>query len=95
MAKDVFIPGTELEDAKKTITFVHDNIDLDSNHFDFQAAFGSGRLHDSAQGYEDAWNDGREQVRREIEGVRDAIGNILDTMKKTDDDAAASLSKDQ
>ena len=95
MAADVFVPGTELEDAKKMISFDHDNIDLDANQFDFRAAFGSGRLYDAAENFEDAWNDGREQVSREIDGVRDAIGKVLDTMDKTDTDAAANLSQGQ
>lgn len=64
MAHDAVIPGTELEDAKNLISIVHDNIDLDPSQLDLEGAFRSGRLHDSAQSYEDAWNDGREGSAR-------------------------------
>ncbi|WP_329295659.1 hypothetical protein [Streptomyces sp. NBC_01455] len=39
MASDIYIPGDELMEAQKMLDFVHDNIDIGHNHFDFGAAF--------------------------------------------------------
>jgi hypothetical protein len=95
MAADVNIPGDELEEAKKNLTFVHDYIDIGNNTFDFDAAFGPELSRGSAQHFEDRWSDGRHQLKKEVEGVRDAIGNILDSFAKTDQDAAQSLDQGQ
>jgi hypothetical protein len=91
MAGDVNIPGDELEEAKRNLISVHDNIDIDHYTFDFDAAFGPELSRGSAQHFEDRWNDGRYQLKKQVEDVRDAIGNILDSFDKTDQDAAQNL----
>jgi hypothetical protein len=91
MAEDVYIPGDDLEEAKQNLTAVHDQIDLDHHTFDFDAAFGPELGRGSAQHFEDRWSDGRYQLKKQIEGVRDEISNILDTFDKTDQDAAQGL----
>jgi hypothetical protein len=91
MASDVNIPGDDLQDAQNTLTFVHDNIDLGPNQFDFDATFGPDLSRGSAQNFEDRWADGREQLRDQVQGVSDAIGNILDSFDKTDQDAVQNL----
>ncbi|GAA2677506.1 MULTISPECIES: hypothetical protein [Actinoplanes] len=95
MADDVNIPGTELKEAQDMLTFVHDFIDIGNHTFDFDAAFGRGQLRGAAQHFEDRWNDGRFQLKRQIVGVRDAIGSILDAFEKTDQDAAKNLDEGQ
>ena len=92
MAEDVFIPGDDLQTAEDTMKFIDDFIDIDRNQFDFDSAFGPGRLLDSANNFENKWNDGRGQLKKEIGGVKDAIANILDSFSKTDQDAAGNLS---
>ncbi|MFE9848697.1 hypothetical protein ACFYPN_07770 [Streptomyces sp. NPDC005576] len=71
--------------------FVHDFIDIDRNTFDFDAAFGPELARGAAQNFEDRWNDGKSRLRKQVEGIKDAIDNILETMAKTDQDAAAHL----
>lgn len=95
MAEDVNIPGDELKAAQDNLTFVHDFIDIGHHTFDFDAAFGHGKLRGSAQHFEDKWEDGRFQLKKQVEGVRDAIGSILDTFDKTDQDAASNLNDGQ
>ena len=82
---------SELKEAQDMLTFVHDFIDIGHHTFDFDAAFGRDRLRDAAQNFEDRWEDGRFQLKRQVIGVRDAIGSILDSFAKTDQDAAQNL----
>ncbi|MCI3278739.1 hypothetical protein [Streptomyces cylindrosporus] len=91
MASDVNIPGSELEEAKNMLAFVHDNIDIGHHTFDFDAAFGPELSHGSAQNFENKWEDGKHQLQKQVQGIRDAIGNILDSFEKTDQDAVANL----
>ncbi|SDT54736.1 hypothetical protein [Actinoplanes derwentensis] len=91
MAGDVNIPGDELREAREMLTFVHDFIDIGRNTFDFDAAFGRDELRGAAQNFEKRWDDGRFQVKRQVVGIRDAIGNILDSFEKTDRDAVQNL----
>ena len=95
MAEDVNIPGDELKQAQEMLTFVHDFIDIGHHTFDFDAAFGRGRLRGSAQHFEDKWEDGRFQLKRQIKGIRDAVGSILDSFEKTDQDAVQNLDDGQ
>jgi hypothetical protein len=95
MAGDINIPGDELREAQDNLTFVHDFIDIGHNTFDFVAAFGPELARGAAQNFENKWQDGQTQLKKQIVGVRDAIGNILDTFEKTDQDAAANLSDGQ
>ena len=94
MATDVNIPGDELARAQDTLTFVHDFIDLEGDAFDFEAALGPALANGSAGEFDQAWEDGRFQLRRQITGVRDAIGKVLDQFEKIDDEAAASLDQE-
>jgi hypothetical protein len=91
MAGDVYVPGDDLKQAQDMLTFIHDFIDIGHHTFDFDAAFGRELSHGAAQHFEDRWSDGRYQLKKQVEGVRDAIGNILDSFDKTDQDAAQSL----
>ncbi|MFI7601319.1 hypothetical protein [Actinoplanes sp. NPDC049681] len=95
MAADVHIPGSELKEAQDMLTFIHDFIDVGPHRVDFAAAFGRGRLAGAAGHFDDRWNDGRFQLRRQVVGVRDAIGSILDAFGKTDQDAARNLDDGQ
>lgn len=89
------MPGDELKQAQDMLIFVHDFIDIGHHTFDFDAAFGRELSRGAAQHFEDRWSDGRYQLKKQIEGVRDAIGNILDSFDKTDQDAAQSLNDGQ
>jgi hypothetical protein len=91
MAGDVYVPGDDLKQAQDMLTFIHDFIDIGHHTFDFDAAFGRELSRGAAQHFEDRWSDGRYQLKKQVEGVRDAIGNILDSFDKTDQDAAQSL----
>lgn len=91
MASDVFIPGNELEEAQNMLGFVHDFIDIGHNTFDFDAAFGPELSRGAAQNFENRWEDGKHQLQKQVEGIREAIGNILETVAKTDRDAVAHL----
>ncbi|KAB1139424.1 hypothetical protein F7R91_40000 [Streptomyces luteolifulvus] len=91
MASDVNIPGEELQAAQDMLGFVHDFIDIGRDTFDFEAAFGRELGRGRAQDFEDKWEDGKQQLRRQVKGVRDAIGSILDAFEKTDQDAVANL----
>jgi len=92
LAQDVNIPGTELEDARDMLTFVHDFIDIGHHTFDFDRAFGGRtRLRSAAQHFENKWNDGQFQLKRQIVGIRDAIGSIIDSFEKVDQDAVSKL----
>ncbi|WP_101948713.1 hypothetical protein [Mycobacterium sp. 3519A] len=91
MASEVNIPGNELKEAQDMLGFVSDNIDIDRNTFDFDGAFGRELSRGSAGNFEKKWNDGKTQLKKEVKGIRDAIGNILDSFEKTDADAASNL----
>ncbi|MFC4031728.1 hypothetical protein ACFO3J_09580 [Streptomyces polygonati] len=95
MAQDVNIPGDELLEAQNMLGFVHDFIDIGHHTFDFDAAFGPELSHGSAQNFENKWNDGKQQLRKQVQGVKDAIGSILDAFAKTDQDAVQNLSDGQ
>ncbi|GGN94899.1 hypothetical protein GCM10011579_094920 [Streptomyces albiflavescens] len=91
MASDVNIPGNELQEAQDMLGFVHDFIDIGHNTFDFEAAFGTELGRGAAQNFENKWEDGQQQLRKQVQGIRDAIGSILDAFEKTDQDAVANL----
>jgi hypothetical protein len=91
MASDVNIPGDELKEAQDMLGFVSDNIDIDRNKFDFEATFGHELAKGSSGNFEKKWSDGKVQLKKEVKGIRDAIGNILDSFEKTDQDAASNL----
>jgi hypothetical protein len=91
MADDVHVPGNELEQAQQMLDFVHDHIDIGRHTFDFDATFGPELSHGSAQHFEKKWEDGKTQLKKQITGIRDAIGNIVDSMDKTDRDAVSNL----
>ncbi|GAB3276068.1 hypothetical protein [Kineosporia babensis] len=95
MASDINIPGDELREAQNNLTFVHDFIDIGNNTFDFVAAFGPELGRGAAQNFENRWDDGQTQLKKQIVGVRDAIGSILDSFEQTDRDAAANLDAGQ
>ncbi|MFD0310048.1 hypothetical protein [Streptomyces sp. NPDC127119] len=87
---DIFIPGTELDEVRRSLGIVMDNIDIGNAGIDFERALGY-PLVDAARNFEDRWSDGRTQVRREAKGIRDAAENINDQFTRTDNDAAANL----
>ncbi|MEU3979413.1 hypothetical protein AB0F77_04755 [Streptomyces sp. NPDC026672] len=92
MASDVNIPGSELKEAQEMLGFVHDFIDIGHHTFDFEAAFGPElSRHGSAQNFENKWEDGKHQLQKQVVGIRDAIGSILDSFEKTDQDAVSNL----
>lgn len=91
MAQDIVIPGDELREAQNMLGFVHDYIDIGHHTFDFDAAFGRELSKGSAQNFENKWEDGKNQLKKQIKGVKDAIGSILDSFEKTDQDAVAHL----
>ncbi|MDX3053967.1 hypothetical protein PV394_02235 [Streptomyces sp. NE06-03E] len=91
MASDVSIPGDELREAQDMLGVVHDLIDIGRNTFDFDAAFGRELSRGGARNFESRWEDGKFQLKRQIVGVKDAIGSIVDAFEKTDQDAAAHL----
>ena len=93
---DQWIWGDELREAQDMLNFVHDYIDIGHHTFDFESAFGPElAVHGSAQNFENKWEDGKNQLKKQIEGIRDAIGNILDSFEKTDQDAASNLDDGQ
>lgn len=73
------------------LDLVHDQIDIGHHTFDFDAAFGRELSRGAAQHFENKWNDGKKQLKKQITGIRDAIGSILDSMNKTDQDAVSNL----
>jgi hypothetical protein len=91
MASDVNIPGSELKEAQDMLGFVHDFIDIGHNTFDFDAAFGPELSKGAAQNFENKWDDGKGQLRKQVLGIKDAIGSILDSFEKTDQDAVSNL----
>lgn len=95
MAQEVNVPGDELREAQDMLGFVHDNIDLGQHTFDFDAAFGRQLSQGAAQNFENKWADGKYQLQKQVQGVKDAIGSILDSFEKTDQDAAANLDDGQ
>ncbi|MEU4172817.1 hypothetical protein AB0F46_38785 [Streptomyces sp. NPDC026665] len=91
MATDINIPGDELREAQNMLGFVHDLIDIDRHTFDFDAAFGRDLSRGAARHFEKKWDDGKKQLKRQVKGVREAIGSILDSFEQTDRDAVANL----
>lgn len=94
MASDVYIPGDDLKQAQDMLGFINDFIDVSPNAFDFDGAFGPELSHGSAEHFEKKWQDGKIQLKKEMQGVKDAIGSILDAFEKTDQDAVSNLSTD-
>lgn len=94
MANDVNIPGDQLREAQDMLGFVHDFIDIGHHTFDFDAAFGPELSDGSAQNFENKWEDGKGRLKKQVKEISDAIGSILDSFEKADQDAAANLSSD-
>ncbi|MFJ9632433.1 hypothetical protein ACIQPR_13505 [Streptomyces sp. NPDC091280] len=91
MASEVNIPGSELKEAQDMLGFVHNFIDIGHTTFDFDAAFGPELARGSAQNFEDRWNDGKGRLQKQVLGIKDGIGSILDAFEKTDLDAVSNL----
>ncbi|GHH88966.1 hypothetical protein GCM10018793_70540 [Streptomyces sulfonofaciens] len=92
MPSDIFIPGDELDAARQALGFVHDNIDIGHHTFDFEKAFGPELAgHGSAQNFENKWQDGKQQLRKQVEDLKKAMDSIMDSFTKTDNDAVANL----
>ncbi|MFQ6144463.1 hypothetical protein ACLMNJ_15510 [Streptomyces seoulensis] len=92
MASDISIPGEELQQVRDLLSRVHDHIDTGRDSFDFDRALGPRSSdHRAAQHFESKWNDGKHQLQKQIQSVGDAVGNILDSFQKADQDAAANL----
>jgi hypothetical protein len=91
VASDIYIPGDELTETHDMLGFVHDFIDIGHNTFNFDAGFGPELSRGAAQNFEDRWEDGKHQLQKQVEGIRDAIDDILTSIAKTDQDAAAHL----
>lgn len=92
MSGDIFIPGDELDAARQALGFVEDNIDIGHHTFDFEKAFGpelSG--HGAAQNFENKWNDGKQQLRKQVADLKKAMDSLMDSFTKTDNDAVANL----
>ncbi|WP_055526242.1 hypothetical protein [Streptomyces graminilatus] len=84
------IPGTELEEVRRTLGFVMDNIDIDSADIDFDRALGR-PLVDAARNFENRWSDGRIQIQRQAKVIRDGADDMVQQFTRTDNDAAANL----
>ncbi|TFE37100.1 hypothetical protein E3E14_30260 [Streptomyces sp. ICN441] len=91
MATEVVIPGSELEEARSKLGVVHDFIDIGDRTFDFDAMFGRELSRGAAQNFEDKWEDGKIQLKKQVREIQGAIGSILDSFEKTDLDAVANL----
>jgi hypothetical protein len=95
MASDVNIPASDLKAAQELLGTVHDEIDIGHHLFDFDAAFGPELSHGAAQNFENKWEDGKHQLQKQVQEIKDAIGSILDAFEKTDQDAAKNLDDGQ
>ncbi|KIF66643.1 hypothetical protein HY68_32365 [Streptomyces sp. AcH 505] len=89
---DIFVPGDELDQARAGLAFVEDNIDIGHHTFDFDKAFGPELSRGSAQNFENKWNDGKNQLKKQVKGIREAMDSISDAFTKTDNDAVSNLS---
>lgn len=89
---DIFVPGDELDQARAGLAFVEDNIDIGHHTFDFDKAFGPELSRGSAQNFENKWNDGKNQLKKQVKGIREAMDSISDAFNKTDSDAVSNLS---
>ncbi|GAB6897184.1 hypothetical protein [Kineosporia succinea] len=90
MAEDIFIPGDELDAARTALDRIKENIDISGAGIDFDRALGRD-LARAAGSFESRWSDGRFQLVREIDGMRDKFQQVSDAFAQTDNDAAASL----
>lgn len=88
---DIFIPGDELDEARRALGFVQDHIDLGQGTFDFDRAFGRD-LSGSAANFERKWKDGKGELIKQLEQIKGAMDSIMDSFQKTDQDAASRLS---
>ena len=72
-----------MKQAQDIVGFVHDFIDMGHHTFDFDAAFGPEPSGGSAQNFENKWEDGKHHLQKQVKGVKDAIGSILDACPST------------
>jgi hypothetical protein len=87
---EIEIPGDELEQVSRALGFVLEHIDISTARVDLGRALGPG-LVKHAENFEKRWSDGRFQLRREAEGIREYVDQILETFKQADDAAAAGF----
>ncbi|MET8001624.1 hypothetical protein [Nonomuraea glycinis] len=87
---DIFVPGDALDEVSRSLTVVLDNIDTAAGGVDLNAVLGY-PLIDAANNFEGRWSDGRIQLKRQCEEIREAVDQIRTVMQDTDDKAAASL----
>ncbi|GLY29415.1 hypothetical protein [Kineosporia sp. NBRC 101731] len=87
---DIFLPGDDLDAARAALDKVRENIDISGANIDFDQALGRD-LARAAGSFESAWSDGRFQLLREIDGIRDKFQQVSDAFADTDAQAAESL----
>jgi hypothetical protein len=87
---DIFVPGDALDEVSRSLAVVLDNIDTAAGGVDLNSVLGY-PLIDAANNFEGRWSDGRIQLKRQCEEIRDAVDQIRTVMQDTDDKAAASL----
>lgn len=89
----VEIPGDEIERLSNALGTVLDLIDGKAPPFMTEREVGA-PLADAAQFFDEEWDDGRTQLRRECEALKDACDQIVKTFTETDDGLGKSLTPD-
>jgi hypothetical protein len=90
MASDVVVPGEDLERASERLSRMLQHIDTTRGPADLGSVVG-GPVSDAADHFEGRWSDGRTQLHREGEKIREAIQKVMDAFVDTDNQAGDSL----
>ncbi|MDP9792708.1 hypothetical protein J2S43_001220 [Catenuloplanes nepalensis] len=88
---EIVVPGTALEEASAALSEMLTFVDSDRIPGDILTAFGSDAIGEAARDFDGRWGDGRFQLKRQGEDIRESIEQIRSGFQKIDDDAAASL----
>ncbi|WP_033341142.1 hypothetical protein [Catenuloplanes japonicus] len=88
---EIVVPGAALEDASTALSEMLTFVDSDRIPGDIEAAFGSDVVGDAARDFDRRWGDGRFQLKRQGEDIRESIEQIRTAFQQIDEDAVASL----
>ncbi|MEV4708502.1 hypothetical protein [Actinoplanes sp. NPDC049316] len=90
MARSIAIPGDDLQQAADSMRRILQHLTVKPSKADFTRAVGA-PVRDAANHFDDRWDAGRKQLRRECEDIVEAIDMILSAFVSVDDRSGANL----
>jgi hypothetical protein len=90
MARSIVIPGDDLQQAADSMRRVLVHINVKPSKADFTRVVGP-PVRDAANHFDDRWDAGRKQLRKECDDIVNAIDMILNAFTEVDNQAVDGL----